>query len=95
MNRAALLLLALPLIAGACRILTGEVACTRDRDCPEDAGISFCDAPETDGGVGTCVEVDPTPDEDGGSGFNLDAGFLTPPTTDAGPDAGGGLPGFP
>jgi len=85
-----MLLLATSLAVPGCRLLTGEVACARDRDCPDDAGIDFCDA-EGDGGAGTCVEVDVTPEPDGGGGINLDAGFFDP-NADAGNTGDGGAP---
>lgn len=46
-----------------CRLLSREVACYRDLDCPQDAGISFCERPSTeaDAGVGRCIVEDPNP----------------------------------
>ncbi len=69
------LLLAGVCSVGACQLLSGEVACDRDQDCPTDAGISFCTAwtNRGDGGAGVCTD-----DE----AFEGDFKF------DAGPDAG-------
>jgi hypothetical protein len=86
MRRLALVIVvyALALSASSCRILTREVACYRDGDCPQDVGLGFCDVPEdSDGGPGVCVSEDPRPptNDDG-----EDAAF---PFLDAGPsDAG-------
>ncbi len=73
------------LVAGvglsSCRLLSREVACSRDGDCPRDVGLGFCDVPEdADGGVGVCVEVDPSPpqdDDDAGPGFVIPDGGLS------------------
>lgn len=59
------------LCSAGCRLLSRDVACYRDLDCPQDAGISFCERPaeEPDAGVGRCVAEDPDPPtdtEDGG-----------------------------
>lgn len=69
MRRALLLALTALTLAG-CRVLFGEVACRRDRDCPE--GVPRCEG-ALDGGVGTCVEagldagpVDASAPSDGG-----------------------------
>lgn len=88
MRRATSALLLVLVVAGlgSCRILSREVACLRDHDCPRDAGLDFCDRPAgADAGPGVCVEEDPTPpsadddDDDGGFPFFPDAGV---------PDAG-------
>lgn len=89
MRRARSLLLVvvvLGLASSSCRILSREVACFRDGDCPRDAGLDYCDVPEdSDGGPGVCVEADPTPPRDDDD--NDDAG--PPLFPDAGaPDAG-------
>jgi hypothetical protein len=88
MRRAHAFLLVIALLAGAssCRIFSREVACSRNGDCPRDAGMDFCDLPEdSDGGAGVCVAEDPDPpdgnddDDDGGFPLFPDGGF---------PDAG-------
>lgn len=85
---ALVVLVMLVVSASSCRILSRDVACLRDGDCPRDAGLDFCDRPEgPDAGAGVCVEEDPTPpgdgddddDDDGGSPLFPDGGF---------PDAG-------
>jgi hypothetical protein len=80
MRLLAALLLALAALPG-CRLISGEVACERDRDCP--GSVRFCQV--SDAGVGLCVEEDPDPEP-----LNTDAGFDIP-FPDAGapaPDAG-------
>jgi len=56
MTRITLISVAL-LLAGfalaGCNLLSGTVACNLDRDCPQDAGISFCTS--WDAGLGECV----------------------------------------
>ncbi len=71
----ALLLLLLLALSG-CRLLSGEIACRLNRDCPRDVGRAFCDAPG-DGGVGRCVADDPSPPEDDEE-EDADAGFVFP-----------------
>jgi len=68
----------------SCRLLSREVACRRDRDCPKDAGMNYCTAVDDDAGV--CTD-----DEDArGEGRPPDAGA----TADGGAlDAGGGADG--
>lgn len=64
------------LALAGCRLLSGEVACSRSRDCPRDAGLDYCDAPG-DGGVGTCVPTDPNPPEASDAGGDVgDGGFF-------------------
>lgn len=54
-----------------CRMLSREVACRRDRDCPKDAGMNYCTAVDDDAGV--CTD-----DEDArGEGRPPDAGSPT------------------
>lgn len=76
--------LALSLAVSGCRLLSQQVACLRDGDCPRDVGLGYCDRPQSsDGGVGVCVAEDPDPpppDDDGGTSF---------PFLDAGPRDGG------
>lgn len=82
MRRVALLVVvsSLALSASSCRILSREVACFRDADCPRDAGLDFCDVSEdSDGGPGVCVGENPRPpgnedNDDGGLPFFPDAG---------------------
>jgi hypothetical protein len=79
--------LLLVVLAPGCRLLSQEIACRRDRDCPKDVGFDFCDSPG-DGGAGVCVDVDPNPETDGGDNTILDASIFNPPT-DGGPGEGG------
>lgn len=68
----------------SCRILSQDVACRLNRDCPRDVGLGFCDLPEdSDGGVGVCVGEDPDPPapRDGGDGVPFP--FLDGGTPDA------------
>ena len=44
----------------ACRTLSQEAACERDRDCPE--SVPFCGAERDDAGVGNCVAEEPPPE---------------------------------
>lgn len=65
-----------------CRLLSREVACRRDRDCPKDAGMNYCTAVDDDAGV--CTD-----DEDArGEGRPPDAGT----TSDGGALDAGGAP---
>lgn len=65
------------LLLPSCRLITREVACARDRDCPDhpDGGIPYCTRwLDWDSGVGVCTD-DPafegdrrdTGEEDGGT----------------------------
>jgi hypothetical protein len=91
MSRARLLALALLLLTAmsACRLVSGEILCRRDRDCPDDlpdAGEMYCTS--WDAGIGTCTSDDAY---DGDLIVDLgDGGIDVPQFPDAGlPDAGG------
>lgn len=60
----------------ACRLVSREVACRRDRDCPLDAGMSYCTSWDADAGLCTDDEDfrGDFPEEDAGEEIVVDAG---------------------
>lgn len=76
-----------------CHLVTGTIACRRDRDCPDlvDGGEAFCTS--WDAGIGHCVG---DPDFDGDFLSDpIDASVVLP-DTDGGVDGGtGGFPALP
>jgi hypothetical protein len=92
MTRARLLVAALLLVASvaSCRLLSGEILCRRDRDCPDDlpdAGELYCTS--WDAGIGTCT----TDDEfDGDFIVDLGDGGIDVPVFPDGGSPDGGAP---
>jgi hypothetical protein len=62
--------------SSACRLVSREVACRRDRDCPLDAGMSYCTSWDADAGLCTDDEDfrGDFPEEDAGDLPDIDAG---------------------
>lgn len=96
MSRARLLVAVLLLLATAssCRLVSGEILCRRDRDCPDDlpdAGELFCTS--WDAGIGTCTTDDAY---DGDFIVELtDGGLDVPAFPDGGVPGDGGMGGGP
>lgn len=75
----------------SCRLVTREVACVRDRDCPDapDGGIPYCTRwSDWDAGVGVCTDDPDFAGDVRDTDDDTDAG-MTPPA-DGGPSDDGG-----